>query len=973
MRPLLDRSSELDVLDGALHGARSGRGSVTLIEGAAGIGRTKLIDAAEIRARELGLRSARTAGSRPSRDPLGPMITLLRPLLIGSDGELEEPLFVNGASAAARLFRGKGDAPGNLDAAFAVVDALFWLVSDLAEREPLALLVDDLQWTDEVTVELIRRVGEEIGELPVAIVASLRTGEPNAPEFGSVLRGVEELHELQPEPLNDESISALVRDRLGNRTSAALCDACAEATGGNPLLLRELLRAGVDHGLDPGDGPDTIASIEVVALEGLVSDRLGRCSVEASRLALALALLDEGTDAAIVLRATGMDELELTRVAGELEKVELLDDETATAIREPLLARAVIACFTEREIAVMRLAGAKALWDSGQAGRAGAQLAELDELPSDEGGWAFGALLVAAEDASRGGSSREALGYLQKALDGIPAGDERRLAPLLVAARIRAASRDPRAVDDLREALELTADPNERARISLSIGQATFHLGRFVEAAEICRSAIGGLDPKERELRLLLEAEALNADRLRGAGRERPHQLGSEVMGASSVGERAMLTHIAAELVAAGERPCDQVLELARSAWAGGQLIADVGADAPLVSFLGTTLAWCEDFEAVFELTSMQLEAGRSSRAPVTMSYALALRSGTRIRLGDPVGAEADAEQVVAALPASDPLAYMMCFGWLLESQLARGRAEDAAAALAASGLTGELPDLGTVDFLLLSRGDVKLASGDRDAALEDYLEVGVRAERSGYLNPAGLAWRSRAAPLLAEAGDRAGALELARDEVERARRFDAPRALGIGLRALGGCTADESRLSILEESVETLAGSADRLEHARALVDLGVARLQEGETDGARASLEEGMDGAHRAGAHPLVATAMEGLRSLGMRPRRPALRGIDALTSQQLRVARLAAAGRSNREIAEELFLTRRTVELHLTGAYRKLGTDGREGLAGVLAETPRRALPPIPAPMLCLLTSITMKLESLLALPPAAVVAG
>ena len=963
MRPLLNRSDELDAIDGALRGARSGRGSVMLIMGAAGIGKSRLIDAAELNAATLGVRSARASGWRPSRDPLGAMISLVDPLVAEAD---VEPFA--GAAERARTLFGREPASEGPEDAFAVVDALHWLVSNLAENEPLVLLIDDLQWTDEVTIKLIQRLGEEIEELPLAILVGLRTGEPLSEDFGAALRQIEELQELSPSPLRPDAVSALVRDRLGADTSKELCDACSAASGGNPLLLRELLRAGREQGLQAGDAAAEIEAIDVVTLEGFVRDRVGRCSADAARLALTLAVLAENSDAEIVSEVSGIDGVALAEAAADLGRVELLDELTGSTIREPLLAKAVVACSTEEDVAAIRLAGAHALWKAGEPERAGAQLAELEGSPDHEP-WRTDALLAAAEAASRGGSGRTAVAYLDNALAGVAAGNGR-LPILLQRARVRAIGRDPGAVADLREALTLTDDPAERGRISLAAGQASFHVGRFEEATGQCRSAIDELGDDDRELKLLLEAEALNAERLQGGGRGRSNELLAEVEAGSSAGERAVLTHVAAELVASGEQPQAAVIEVARRAWSDGELIADVGSGAPVVSFLGTTLAWCEDFETVFELTRRQLNEGYSKRAPVTMSYALALRSGTRIRIGDLPGAEADAEQVVAALPASDPLAYMMCFGWMLESQLGRGRVEDASAALAASGLTGELPDLGTVDFLLLSRGDVKLASGEVEGAIEDYLEVGSRAERSGYLNPAGLAWRSRAASALCRAGEAQRARDLAVEEVDRARRFGSPRALGVALRALGGCLDDDSRLGVLEESVEILARSQAQLDHAGALVDVGFARLEAGSAEVAREALEQGMDAAHSCGAHPLVASAMDGLRAVGLRPRRPALRGVDALTTQQLRVARLAERGRTNREIAEELFLTRRTVELHLTGAYRKLGIEGREELSDALADTAHKPPPKIAGGLLCLLVTLAAKVGGALELSAAPV---
>ena len=142
----------------------------------------------------------------------------------------------------------------------------------------------------------------------------------------------------------------------------------------------------------------------MVTLEGFVRDRVGRCSADASRLALALAVLAENTDAEIVAEVSGLEGQALAEAAADLGRVELLDELTGSAIREPLLAKAVVACSDGEDVVATRLAGARALWRVGEPERAGAQLAELESSPGSEP-WRTEALLAAAEAASRGGSA----------------------------------------------------------------------------------------------------------------------------------------------------------------------------------------------------------------------------------------------------------------------------------------------------------------------------------------------------------------------------------------------------------------------------------------------------------------------------------------------------------------------------------------------------------------------------------------
>ena len=137
------------------------------------------------------------------------------------------------------------------------------------------------------------------------------------------------------------------------------------------------------------------------------------------------------------------------------------------------------------------------------------------------------------------------------------------------------------------------------------------------------------------------------------------------------------------------------------------------------------------------------------------------------------------------------------------------------------------------------------------------------------------------------------------------------------------------------------LRRSSARLELARALGDLGSARRRAGNRAAARDLLRESLDLGYALGAHAVAARAREELVAAGGRPRRNASRGRDALTPSELRVAELAAAGRTNRQIAQALFVTQRTVENHLTSAYAKLGITARPELAAVLApEGPSQA---------------------------------
>jgi DNA-binding CsgD family transcriptional regulator len=163
---------------------------------------------------------------------------------------------------------------------------------------------------------------------------------------------------------------------------------------------------------------------------------------------------------------------------------------------------------------------------------------------------------------------------------------------------------------------------------------------------------------------------------------------------------------------------------------------------------------------------------------------------------------------------------------------------------------------------------------------------------------------------------------------------FNGPRTLGIALRATGLADGGGRGIELLREAERVLDGSGARLEHARAMADLGAALRRAGQRAESREILRRALDLAHRCGAFALTERTRTELVAAGGRPRRLVLSGLDSLTSSERRAAQLAAAGLSNREIAQNLFVTARTVEGHLTHAYQKLAITFREQLPAALA---------------------------------------
>jgi DNA-binding CsgD family transcriptional regulator len=225
--------------------------------------------------------------------------------------------------------------------------------------------------------------------------------------------------------------------------------------------------------------------------------------------------------------------------------------------------------------------------------------------------------------------------------------------------------------------------------------------------------------------------------------------------------------------------------------------------------------------------------------------------------------------------------------------------------------------------------------------ALDDFLECGRRYERLALSRLYGVLWRGEAALAHAALGNAREARRLAGEQLALGRDFGRPRLLGISLRACGLVEGGEPGLELLAEAVKTLERSQSPLELARALSDYGAALRRAGRRVQARAELERGLDVAHRCGARRIAARARAELIAAGAKPRRDAITGRDALTASELRVARLAAEGLANREIAQALFITTKTAKGHLSRVYHKLGITRRgqlpDALTGPLENSP------------------------------------
>jgi DNA-binding CsgD family transcriptional regulator len=314
---------------------------------------------------------------------------------------------------------------------------------------------------------------------------------------------------------------------------------------------------------------------------------------------------------------------------------------------------------------------------------------------------------------------------------------------------------------------------------------------------------------------------------------------------------------------------------------------------------------------------------------------ALAFRGTSAYRQGRLADAEADTRAVLALASEHEDWSYVLHGNTtLVLTLLERGALEEAGAALRQSGLDPLAHDGVDARWLLHARGRFLCADGRPSDGLKDLLEAGARFERARQPSPALAPWRSDAALAHLALGDRVSAIRLATEELDLARAYGAPRALGIALRGAGLVHGGGPGIELLEEAVSVLGESAAALERARALVDLGAAMRREARRTEGRKHLQAGRELAHALGAVPLEERATLELRAAGARPRALMVTGRDSLTASEARIAQMAADGMANREIAQALFVSSRTVENHLARIYQKLGIHSRNKLGSAMA---------------------------------------
>jgi DNA-binding CsgD family transcriptional regulator len=933
---VLERDAENALLDRALERARGGAGSLIVLDGPAGIGKSRLLDETRVRAEGAGMDVLAACGRELEAEfSFGVALQLFESRLARAERDERDRLLSGAARLAAPLLAEGPRDPLPEGQAFSLLHGLYWLSANLAEDRPLAMLIDDAHWADDPSLRFLLYLAQRVEELPLAVVLTTGSGMSGASETLPQIAAHPAATAVRIGPLSAKGTAAWLRGTLFPEAHATFCNACHEATAGNPFLLRELALELVSQEVEPRrKAARHVAELGPEAIALAILLRLARLGPGAAKLARAVAVAGDEAELRHCAALAGLEQSEAARLADELVRADIFRSSEHLAFVHPIVRQAVYALRSPAERSEAHLQLAELLL----AERAPDELVAAHLLQCTRAGkaWIVDALAAAATRALGRGAPDSAVRYLRRALEEPPAA-EARAQIMLELGRAEAIAGEGEAVERLTEAVGLIEDPRERALTSLDIGRALYAQGRHEDAAEAFKRGASEAGDLDRRLQLQLHTAHTLVARIGGMP---PAQLDEtapppeieEVQAGSTPTGRVLLAHMALEGALRGDSR-QEVVELARTALGRGALLEHETSDGLGVYFASAALAIAEDLQGAEIALAMAVEDARTRGSVLGFATACYFRSWTVLCRGRVADAAADAQNALAAER----------YGWRMGLAGAHAFLANAYAERGERGASRRELDLGAAEvltsaemplpFLSASRAIFLLRDGKPQEALDEYLLCAERLEAAGALNPACIPWRSGAALAHNQLGDRDEAIRLVEEELELARAFGSPGAIGRTLLA-HGTLLNGGGVELLRESVEVLRESQAALDRAKALVALGTALRHAGKRREAREPLLEGLDLAERCGSRLLTEQARAEGVAAGTRPRRTALRGVEALTPRELQVAGLAAQGMSNREIAESLFVTLKTVEWHLRHSYEKLEIGSRKELRAKLA---------------------------------------
>jgi predicted ATPase len=526
---LLDRDAEVSAIAAAIALAPARTGGVLVVRGPAGIGKSSLLRVAVRLAEEQGVTVLRARAAPFEREfPYGVVRQLFEPVLALGDLPLED-VFAGAASGARAVL---GDEPPSStapDSQFVVLHGLYWLTANLASRAPLLICVDDVIWCDEASVRYLEFLVRRLDGMAAVVALAYRTGEPGASDVVDALVSDPLSRIVPPRPLSEAALAGMLGSELGEEVDRGFCAACRKATGGNPLLVTELLRAlDTEHVRPRASEIPRVRRIGAVAVGPAVRRRLGSLGDRAEAVARAVAVLGEGVRRDDLASTAEVGAAELEELLEALARAAILRSEDGrVSFVHPLVADAVRASLTPRESARLHDRAMRALGDRGASAWELAPHLIASGIGAHPG--AVGLLLEAAHWALAAGAPEAAVTYLSRATAELDPGEDP--APLLLElGKAKVQAGDPSARTDLGRAIELSRDVRTRAMARIALSVVLFAANEHARSIDILDQGLDEVAAEDPELAERMEGQLLSNIEVVGPG---------QVNLPRSIGERA--------------------------------------------------------------------------------------------------------------------------------------------------------------------------------------------------------------------------------------------------------------------------------------------------------------------------------------------------------------------------------------------------------------------------------------------------
>jgi DNA-binding CsgD family transcriptional regulator len=906
------RSSERETLDRLLRDARGSHSAVLLIRGGSGVGKTALMRYAADQASGFGF--AQVSGIESERElPFAGLHQLCAPHL-DRLGALPTP-----QQDALRVALGL--CGGGVPDRFLVGLAVLTLLAEVAEERPLLCLVDDLQWLDDATVQVLLFVARRLLAEPIAILFGIRDPSDERQLVG--------LPELRLDGLGLEDARALLETIVPGRLDEHVRDRLIAETRGNPLLLLDLPRRMSAEELAGGFAGPVLPG---GTAEGWFLQQVQTLPVDTRRL-LQLAAADAVGEPLRIWRAA--EQLGIgPQAATPAIEAELLEIGARMQFSHPCVRSAIYSATRAEERLALHAALAEATdpdldpdrraWHRAQA-TPGPDAEVADELEHS-----------AARALARGGVAAGAA-FLESAAMLTPDPD-RRARRLLLAAR---AKRDAGLLD---AALALLAaaqtgpvDALLAAELEELRGEIAFDQRRIGEAAGLLVAAAKRFEPLDAEQARCTHLKALGAGMWAGLG---PLSKAAEAARAAPPAPDPpstvdLLLDALATRVTDGHAPAAPALRRALEAVLALDENTDLAHYLWLTGSRAGAVAALElwDADAWHVLAERGVQVARDVGALVRLRFALHFLARSHLLAGD-LAAAAQAieeERAIAESTGSSPIGYteMTLAAWRGQEALTTELIERETSEASAYGI-GRISHFATYSASVLYNG-----IGRYDAAY-DAARRAFEHEHFGYT--------PFVVPEVAEAASRMGDTALlasaARWMSARSSASPTDWALGIKARVRALASEGDTADGAYRESIEYLARTRVRGELARGRLLYGEWLRREGRRVDAREQLRIAREMLLAMGAQGFAERARHELLATGEKVRKRRDDTRDELTPQEEHIARLARDGRTNPEIGAELFLSPRTVEWHLKKVFTKLGISSRRALRDALPREPEAA---------------------------------